>query len=98
VLQDLAGGIERARAQLDGARRVAANTPVQLEAARAADQQATARYKAGLGTVVEVAEAQRLLTQSEIEDSLARLAVWSALLALAAAEGDIGPFLKSAAK
>ena len=59
-------------------------------------QQAEARYKAGLGAIVEVAEAQRLLTQAEIDDSLARLAVWRAALALAAAEGDLQPYLQAA--
>jgi outer membrane protein len=98
VLQDLQGGLWKARAQLDGARRVAANTPIQLEAARTAEQQASARYKAGLGTVVEVAEAQRLLTQAEIDDALARLSIWRALLAVAAAEGNLDSFLKTASK
>jgi outer membrane protein TolC len=72
---------------------VARNTPIQLAAARATEQQATARYKAGLASIVEVAEAQRLLTQAEIDDALARLNVWRALLALAAAEGDLAPYL-----
>ncbi len=93
VLADLSGQLEKAKAALEGARRVAQNTPLQLEAARAAEQQASARYKAGLGTIVEVAEAQRLLTQAEIEDSLARLAVWRALLGVAAAQGNLDPFL-----
>jgi outer membrane protein TolC len=60
-----------------------------------ATQQATARYQAGLGTIVEVADAQRLLTQSEIDDALARLGVWRAMLSTAAAAGDIQPFLVS---
>jgi outer membrane protein len=93
VLQDLAGQTEKAKAALDGARRVAENTPFQLEAARAAAQQAGARYKAGLGTIVEVAEAERLLTQTEIDDSLARLTIWRAMLNLAAAQGDLAPYL-----
>jgi outer membrane protein TolC len=83
----------RAAANLEGARRVAANTPVQVTAARNAAQQATARYQAGLGNIDEVAEAQRLLTQSEIDDALARLSVWRALLAIATAGGDLAPFL-----
>lgn len=98
VLQDLQGQLEQAQAQYQGARRVAENTPVQLEAARAAEQQATARYNSGLGNIVEVAEAQRLLTQAEIDDSLARLGVWRALLGVAAAQGDLQPFLQLAAK
>ncbi|MEZ5403234.1 MAG: TolC family protein [Bryobacteraceae bacterium] len=96
--QDLRSQLERARAMLDGARRVAAVVPVQLEAARAAETQATARYRAGLGTLVEVADAQRLLTQAEIDNGLARLAVWRGMLAVAAAQGDLEPFLKQAAR
>jgi outer membrane protein len=80
-------------ARLDGARRIAANTPVQVAAAHTATQQATARYQAGLGNINEVAEAQRLLTQAEIDDALARLAIWRGLLGIAAAAGDIEPFL-----
>ncbi len=78
---------------LAGARRVARNTPIQVDAARTTEQQASARYKAGLATIVEVAEAQRLLTQAEIDDALARLSIWRAMLALAAAEGDLAPYL-----
>jgi len=47
--------------------------------------------QAGLGNITEVAEAQRLLTQAEIDDSLARLGVWRSLLGVAAAEGDLTP-------
>jgi outer membrane protein TolC len=96
VLQDVNGEVGKARAVLEGARRVAANTPIQVQAARATEQQATARYRAGLGTIVDVAEAQRLRTQAEIDDSLARLAVWRALLGVAAAGGDIGHFVQLA--
>jgi len=98
VKQDIEGQIERAKASLAGARRVAANTPVVLDSARATEQQATARYKAGLGTIVEVAEAQRLLSQAEIDDSLARLGIWRAMLGLAAAQGDLSAYLQTAGK
>ena len=80
-------------ARLKGAREVAANTPLEVGAARAAVQQATARYQSGLGNIDEVAEAQRLLTQAEIDDALARLSVWRGLLEIATAAGDIQPFL-----
>jgi outer membrane protein TolC len=83
----------RAAATYAGARRVAANTPIQVKAARDASDQATARYRAGLGNIDEVAEAQRLLTQAEIDDALARLNVWRALLSIAAATGNLDPFL-----
>jgi outer membrane protein TolC len=93
ITTDLIARWNVAKAQLEGARRVAENTPAQVNAARTALQQANARYGAGLGTIVEVAEAQRLLAQAEIDDALARLGVWRALLGLAAAQGDIRPFL-----
>lgn len=95
VIEDLRGQREKAEAALEGARLVAAQTPVQLSAARDAERQASARYRAGLGTIVEVADTQRLLTQAEIADSLARLSVWRAWLAVTAAEGDLAPFLKA---
>ena len=47
----------------------------------------------GLGNIDEVAEAQRLLTQAEIDDALARLGVWRGLLGVATAAGDLQPFL-----
>jgi outer membrane protein TolC len=93
ITRELTGQLERADAQLEGARRVAQMTPVQMKAARDTVEQATARYKAGLGTLIEVAEAQRLLTQTEIDDSLAKLNIWRAMLAVAAAQGDLEPVL-----
>src|SRR5204862_20355 len=98
VLQDVNGGIARAVAVLTGSVRIAQNTPIQLDAARTTEQQATARYRTGLGNISEVAEAQRLLTQAEIDDSLARLGVWRALLGIAAAQGDLTPFLTLAGR
>ena len=83
-------------AGLEGARAVAANTPVQVAAARTATEQASARYQSGLGTIDQVAEAQRLLTQAEIDDALARLGVWRGLLGVATAVGDVRPFLAEA--
>src|SRR2546428_8592351 len=70
ILQDLTGQMEKARATLAGAQRVSQNTPIELESAHVAEQQATARYRAGLGNIVEVAEAERILTQAEIDDAL----------------------------
>ena len=40
VLQDLNGEVEKAKDMLTGARRVARNIPIQLDAARATEQQA----------------------------------------------------------
>ena len=53
---------------------------------------------AGLGTALEVADAQRRLAQAEIDDSLARLGIWRARLAVFAAEGDITPLLTEASR
>jgi outer membrane protein TolC len=96
VLRDLNGRLEKAKAMLEGARRAARQAPVQLHAARAVEQQATARYKAGLATIVEIADAQRLLAQAEIDASLANLNIWRAMLAVAASRGDLAEFLERA--
>ncbi|MBZ5578928.1 MAG: TolC family protein [Acidobacteriia bacterium] len=87
-----------ARVSLAGARRVALNTPVEVSSARTALQQATARYQSGLAPIDEVAQAQRLLVQAQIDDGLARLTVWRALLEMAAARGDLRPFLAEASQ
>ena len=96
LLVELATRRNEALAALHAANKLAALAPVQLEAARAAETQAGARYKAGLTTILDVADAQRRLTQAEIDHGLARLNVWRALLAVAAAEGDLAPLLISA--
>jgi outer membrane protein TolC len=98
IATDLRAQWNRAAANLQGARRIAGNTPVEVSAARAATQQATARYQSGLGNIDEVAEAQRLLTQAEIDDALARLGIWRGLLGVAAAAGDIQPFIAEASQ
>ena len=98
IATDLTAQWNRSVAMLKGARSVAANTPIQVAAARAATEQATARYQSGLGNIDEVAEAQRLLTQSEIDDALARLGVWRGLLGVATAAGDIQPFVVEASQ
>ena len=72
---------------------IAANIPLQVKSARDTERQATVRYKAGLGTAIEVADAQRILTQSEIDDALAKLNVWRAMLGIASASGNLDEFL-----
>jgi outer membrane protein len=94
TLQDLTGQLRQAQASLEGARHVAENTPIELEAARTTESQERARYQAGLNTLVEVADAQSLLVQAETDDALARLAVWQKLAAVAASHGDLQPFLQ----
>jgi outer membrane protein TolC len=93
IEQAVQSQIDSARAVLDAARRVAQNTPIALQAARAAEAQATARYRAGLATIDLVAEAQRILAQAEIDDAVARLNVRRAELLLSRAIGDLSPFV-----
>jgi outer membrane protein len=85
--------IDSARAILNGARRIAANTPSELAAASATQVQDTARYQGGLATVVDVAEANRILTQAEVDNAVARVNVWRGMLLLARAVGDFYPLL-----
>ena len=87
------GAMERAQAMIDGARKIAGVTPQQVSAVKITLEQATARYRAGLGTLLEVADAQRMLAQAEVDNSMARLNVWRAELALTIAAGDLQPFL-----
>ncbi len=92
----VASQLATSAAVLRGALRVAKQTPATLASARAAEQQAAARFKTGLTPVVEVADAERLLAQAEVEDAVARLEVRRALLLLARASGDLGPFMAQA--
>jgi len=94
TLQDLTGQLRKAEASLAGSRQVAENTPVELEAARATENQERTRYQAGLATLVDVADAQSLLVQAETDDALAHLAVWQNLAAVAASHGDLQPFFQ----
>jgi outer membrane protein TolC len=96
ITANLESQFRTAQANLAGALRVAANTPVLVTAARAALEQGTARYRSGLAPIDDVAQAQRLLVQAQIDDSLARLNVWRAQLQLDSARGDIQPFLAAA--
>ncbi|WP_263416525.1 TolC family protein [Terriglobus albidus] len=86
----------QAQAELRASETIAQNTPTQLEAAQTALNQATARYKAGLVPVDDVAQAQRLQVQAEIDNAIARLNVWRAFLKLQYLRGDLQPFLQEA--
>jgi outer membrane protein TolC len=94
TILELTAQLRKAQASLDGARQVAEATPVELEAARQNETQVRARYQSGLATIVDMSEAQSLLVQAEIDDALARLAVWQNLASVSAAQGDLGPFLQ----
>jgi outer membrane protein len=94
TIQALKGQYARAQALIDGAVRIAQETPSQLKAAQEAERLTVERYKYGLSTVTEVADAERLLAQAEIDDRVARLDVWRALLLAAKIQGDVKPFLQ----
>jgi outer membrane protein TolC len=98
LLADLQAESDAAQATLEQARRIAAETPKEVGDARTGFAQANAQYRSGLATIVAVAEAQRLLAQAEIDDSLAKLAVWRAVLQVQTTQGDISSFLKEASK
>lgn len=98
IAANLQAQFNTALATLSGARRVAASTPVEVSSARVALQQATARYQAGLAPIDDVAQAQRLLVQAQIDDALARLSAWRARLQVETVRGDIQPFLTEAAQ
>lgn len=98
VLADLQAQWDSAQATMAQARRIAAETPKEVADARTGFNQANAQYRAGLATIIAVAEAQRLLAQAEIDDSLAKLAVWRALLQIQIAHGDISSFLALASR
>jgi len=82
-----------AGAAVAAAREVAAQTPVQLAAARLSETQARARYDAGLAPLTDVADAQQLLAAAEAEHAQAQIDGWRALLAQAVADGDVAPLV-----
>jgi outer membrane protein TolC len=94
TIQDLTGQMQAARDQLKSAQFIAQETPVELAAARQSEAQSRSRYESGLATLVELAEAENLLSQAEIEDSIARLNVWHGLFAVAGAQGNLQNFIK----
>lgn len=94
VTAELTGQQNAAEARLRAAIAVARTTPVQLDAARSTARQALVRYRTGLSGVIEVADAQRLLAEAEINNELARLAVWRQRLAVAPAQGDLTSLLQ----
>lgn len=93
TIQDLTGQAQAAMAVLKSAKLVAEQTPVELAAARQSESQSKARYEASLTTIVEVADAEGLLARAESDDAIARVNVWRSLFGVAAAQGDLQPFL-----
>jgi outer membrane protein len=98
ITTQLQAQYDTALATMAGARRVAANTPIEVSSASTAVRQATAQYQSGLAPIDNLAQAQRLLVQAQIDDALARLNVWRARLQVETTRGNIQPFLAEASQ
>lgn len=98
VLNTLKAQDARARILLESTRKIAANNEIQVKAAQETLTRAKVRYEYGLTNIVEVADAQRLVAQAEIDAAVAKLAIWRALLAGAKLQGDLKPFLEKASE
>ncbi len=92
ALADADERLARATSDLSAARKIEAVTPAALQSARTTEQQQRIRFQTGLVTVVDVTTAEAMLAQAESQDAIARLNVWRAQAALAAAQGDFAPF------
>ena len=73
---------ERAYLDLDAALKTLPGLQEAVDAAKANQAQADARFKAGLGTVVELADAEALLTNSQLEFAVGQFTVARARAAL----------------
>lgn len=83
----------RARVLLTEAKRIADETPTLVSAARENQVKTLERYKVGLTNIVAVAEAERLLAKAQVEDAIAQVEVWRAILAMGYVQGSLNPFL-----
>jgi outer membrane protein len=93
TIQELTGQAQAAMAAVKSAKLIAEQTPVELAAAVESETQSKTQYEASLTTIVEVADAEGLLARAESDDAIARVNVWRSLFTLAAAQGDLQPFL-----
>ncbi len=73
---------ERAYLDLDAALKTLPGLQTAVDAAKANQAQAEARFKAGLGTIVELADAEALLTNSQLEFAVGQFTVARARAAL----------------
>lgn len=72
VRQAQTAAVQRAWVAVDAAQKAIAALEREVEAARANSAQADARFKAGLATIVELADAEALRTSAEIQLALGR--------------------------
>lgn len=86
----------QSQAMIEGALRIANNAPTKVKAAQEAFNSANVRYQYQLATVNDVAQNSQIFTQAQVDYATAQLQVWRALLATAAAHGDMRPFIDEA--
>jgi outer membrane protein TolC len=82
-------GAERAWLDLDAALKALPGLQLSVDAARANQRQADARFRAGLGTIVELADAETLLVHAELELAIGRFTVARTRAALGRVMGDL---------
>jgi outer membrane protein TolC len=91
--ENLSAARNAAEADTAAASTIARRTGEALADARTAFDQATARYGAGLSSVTDVADAQRVLARAEAADAVAAIDVTLSHLTLAHAIGDLRSLL-----
>jgi outer membrane protein TolC len=84
--------VERARLRYAAALEAARQAPIQLGAAQDAYRQAKSRYDAGLSSILELTQTFALLNRAEVDAGIARGNVWRAVIAYAAATGNLDLF------
>lgn len=84
----------RARILLAQSRAVAEQTPALVEAARVREIKVLKRYSTGLTNMVSLADAEKALAEAEVEDAVAQVEVWRAILMLAYVQGNLGSFME----
>lgn len=81
----------RAWLELDAALKAIPGLQASVDAARANEAQADARFKAGLGTIVELADAETLLTNAQLALAIGEFGVARARAALGRVMGQATP-------
>jgi outer membrane protein len=81
-------GTERGFVSLNAALHSLPGLRLSVEAAKANQAQAEARFRAGLGNIVELADAENLLTRAELELAVGLFGVARARAALGRAMGQ----------
>jgi outer membrane protein TolC len=82
------------RVLLEQTKKVAKTTPALVEAARVRETNILKRYSVGLNNVVSLAIAEENLASASVENAVAQIEVWRAILALGYAQGDLDSFFK----